>query len=45
MSEKYSEDDIDNDTNKTLSDREDVSDERTQKEESEQDAILVRKVF
>ena len=46
MAEKYSEEDVENDA-KTFSDGEEAqaSEEGTQEEESEDDAILIRKVY
>ena len=47
MAEKYSEEDVENDVSNLLSDGEEarVSEDGTQGDESEDDAILVRKVF
>ena len=47
MAEKYSEEDVDNDVSNLLSDGEEarVSEDGTQGDESDDDAILVRKVF
>ena len=47
MAEKYSEEEVENDISKTLSDGEEapVSDEGSPEDESEDDAILIRQVF
>ena len=47
MAEKYSEEDVENDVSNLLSDGEEarVSEDGTQGDESDDDAILVRKVF
>ena len=47
MAEKYSEEDVDNDVSNLLSDGEEarVSEDGTPGDESDDDAILVRKVF
>ena len=47
MAEKYSEEEVENDVSNLLSDEEEarVSEDGTQGDESEDDAILVRKVF